>query len=62
MFSCQIRPKVTAIYEVKYLNTLSLESIVSNLKSREMDLNGDEDFKKSKPLALKSVAKIANAS
>ena len=36
------RPKVTSIQEAK---KLSLESLVSNLQSREMELNRDEPVK-----------------
>ncbi|XP_050877610.1 uncharacterized protein LOC127081395 [Lathyrus oleraceus] len=55
----KFRPKVTTIQEAKDLNTLSLESLIKNLQSHEMDLNGYEPFKKSKSLALKSFEKFA---
>lgn len=49
------RPKVTAIQEAKYLNTLSLEGLVRNLKSYEIELNGNESEKQVKTVALNSV-------
>ena len=39
------------------MNTMSLESLISNLQIHEMELNGDETVVKSKTLALKSVAR-----
>lgn len=56
------RPKVTTIQEAKDLNKLSLESLISNLQSNEMKLNGYEPIIKSMPLALKSVSKYSKAS
>lgn len=53
--SARYNPKVTTIQEAKDLNTLSLESLISNLQSHEMELNGDEPIMKSKTLSLKSV-------
>lgn len=55
-------PKVTVIQEGKHFNTLSLESIVSNLQIHEMELNGDEPDKKFKSLALKSIGKYIKTS
>lgn len=39
------KPKVTTLQEAKDLNSLSLEDIISNLQSHEMELNGDEPEK-----------------
>ena len=52
----KFRPKVIAIQEAKDLNTLSLESLMSNLQSHEMELNGDYSSKKLKSLALRSAS------
>lgn len=57
----KFRPKVTIILEAKDFNTLSLESVISNFQSHEMELNRDEPVKKSKSLALKSSAKFVKA-
>lgn len=46
------------IIEAKDLNTLSLESIITNLQSHGMKLNRDEHVRKSKPMDLKSIAKF----
>lgn len=48
------RPKVTAIQETTNLNSISLESLVNNLQSHEIELNGDESEKQAKTLALNS--------
>jgi hypothetical protein len=48
------RPKVTAFQESKDLDTVSLESLVSSLKSHEMKLMTDESTKKMKGIALSS--------
>ncbi|KAK2401717.1 putative mitochondrial protein [Trifolium repens] len=48
------RPKVTAFQESKDLDTVSLESLVSSLKSHEMELMTDESTKKMKGIALSS--------
>lgn len=50
--------KVTTIREAKDLNKLSFESLIRNLQSHEMKLNGVEPVVKSKTLALKSMARI----
>lgn len=42
-FPVRYRPKVTTIHEAKDLNTLSLESLISNLQSHELEINGDEE-------------------
>ena len=56
------RPKVTTIQEANDLNTLSLKSLISNLQSHEMEFNGDEPARKSKPMNFKSIAKTIKAS
>ncbi|KAK2381034.1 hypothetical protein QL285_068675 [Trifolium repens] len=48
------RPKVTAFQEYKDLDTISLESLVSSLKSHVMELMTDESTKKMKGIALSS--------
>ncbi|KAK2354319.1 hypothetical protein QL285_091854 [Trifolium repens] len=48
------RPKVTAFQESKDLDTISLESLISSLKSHEMELMTDESTKKMKGIALSS--------
>lgn len=53
----KFRPKVTVIHEAKYFNILSLESLINNLQSHEMELNIDEPVKKSKSFAFKYSAK-----
>ncbi|WJX24547.1 hypothetical protein P8452_13641 [Trifolium repens] len=57
------RPKVTAFQESKDLDTVSLESLVSSLKSHEMELMTDESTKKLKGIALstKSSSKALKA-
>lgn len=55
------RPKVTTIQEAKDLNTLSIESIIRNIQSHEMELNGDDPSKKLKSLVLKSYTKSTKA-
>lgn len=54
-FLAKYRPNVTTIQEAKYLNMLSLESMIRNLHSHEMGLNGDELVMKYKTLALELV-------
>lgn len=54
-------PKVIGIQEAKYLKTLSLKSLIRNIQSHEMKLNGDVPAKKSKSHALKFIAKYAKA-
>ncbi|KAK2456470.1 gag-protease polyprotein [Trifolium repens] len=46
------RPKVTAFQESKDLDIVSLESLISSLKSHEMELVSDESTKKLKGIAL----------
>jgi len=55
------RPKVTAIEEVKDLNTLSVEDLVSSLKVHEIGLNEHEPAKKVKSIALPSKGKTSKA-
>src|SRR6266487_4041961 len=51
------RPKVTTIEEAKDLEKISLESLISNLKSHEMVLNADAVKKKERSVALTSTRK-----
>jgi hypothetical protein len=55
----RFRPNVTTIQEAKDLNKLSLENLISSLKSHEIELGGDEPVKKSKSIALTSKGKSA---
>ncbi|RHN74566.1 putative transcription factor interactor and regulator CCHC(Zn) family [Medicago truncatula] len=55
------RSKVTAIEEVKDLNTLSVEDLVNSLKVHEISLNEHEPSKKSKFIALPSKGKSSKA-
>ncbi|KAK2417483.1 hypothetical protein QL285_039780 [Trifolium repens] len=48
------RPKVTAFQEAKDLDIVTLESLISSLKSHEMELMTDESTKKMKGIALSS--------
>ena len=50
----QWRPMVTALKLAKDLNKISLEELVSSLRSHEIELEADEPQKQGKPLALKS--------
>ena len=45
---------VTALKLAKDLNKISLEELVSSLRSHEIELEADEPQKQGKPLALKS--------
>lgn len=56
------RTKVMTIQEARELNTLSVESLVSNLQSHEMELNGDEPVKKFKIVALNFVGRYDKSS
>lgn len=49
------RPKVTIFQEDKDMNTMSLESLISNLQSHEMEMNENDSVKKHKSLALQSI-------
>jgi len=55
------RPKVTAIEEVKDLNTLSVEDLVSSLKVHEIGLTEHEPAKKVKSIALPSEGNSSKA-
>jgi len=55
------RPKVTAIEEVKDLNTLSVEDLISSLKVHEIGLNEHEPAKKNKSITLPSKGKSSKA-
>ncbi|PNX54828.1 serine/threonine protein kinase SRPK1, partial [Trifolium pratense] len=56
------RPKVTAIEEAQNLKTMSLEVLISNLRSHEMVLNADSAAqKKSKSVALQSTKTSSKA-
>ncbi|MCI73170.1 aspartyl-tRNA synthetase, partial [Trifolium medium] len=57
----QWRPKVTDIEEAKDLKKLSLESLISNLRSHKMVLNADMPLKKSKLMALQSTKTSSKA-
>ena len=54
----QWRPMVTALKLAKDLNKISLEELVSSLRSHEMELEEDDPQKQGNPLALKSNKKI----
>ena len=49
---------VTTLKLAKDLNKISLEELVSSLRSHEIELEGDKPQKKGKPLALKSNKKL----
>ncbi|MCI56944.1 aspartyl-tRNA synthetase, partial [Trifolium medium] len=48
------RPKVTAFQEAKVLKDVTVESLISSLRSHEMELQVDEPDKKTKSVALSS--------
>ena len=52
------RPMVNALKLAKYLNKISLEELVSSLRSHEIELEDDEPQKQGKTLALKSNKKF----
>lgn len=52
------KPKVTTTQEDKDLNTLSLESLISNIQSYEMELNIYESAKKPKFISFETFCKI----
>jgi len=56
-----LTPKVTTIQEANDLNKLSLENLISSLKSHDIKLIGDEPTKKSKSIALTSNEKSVKA-
>jgi len=51
------RPKVTAIQEEEALDKLSLQNLISSLKSHEIELEGDEPKNLSKSISLTSKEK-----
>jgi len=51
------RPKVTTIEEVKDLNTLSVEDLISTLKVHGISLDEHDSSKKSKSITFKSKGK-----
>ncbi|MCI65621.1 aspartyl-tRNA synthetase, partial [Trifolium medium] len=55
------RSKVTAIEEAKDLKKMSLETLISNLRSHEMVLNADASQKKLKSVALQSTKTSSKA-
>src|SRR6266487_806991 len=55
------RPKVTTIEEAKDLESISLESLISNLKSHELVLNADVAKKKERSMALPSTRRSSKA-
>ncbi|XP_058782897.1 uncharacterized protein LOC131657524 [Vicia villosa] len=52
------RPMVTTLKLAKDLNAISLEELISSLRSHEIELEEDEPQKKGKSLALKSKSKF----
>ena len=52
------RPMVTTLKLAKDLNKISLEQLISSLRSHEIELEEDESQKKGKSLALKSNKKL----
>ena len=54
----QWRPMVTALKLAKDLNKITLEELISSLRSHEIELEADEPQKQGKPLALKSNRKF----
>ncbi|MCI84071.1 3-deoxy-manno-octulosonate cytidylyltransferase, partial [Trifolium medium] len=52
---------VTAIEEAKDLKKMSLESLISNIRSHEMVLNADAAQKKSKSVVLQSTKTSSKA-
>lgn len=52
---------VTALKLEKDLNNISIEEIVSSLKSREIELEEDEPHERGKSVALKSMSEKIRA-
>ena len=52
---------VTALKLAKDLNKVTLEELISSLRSHEIELNEDEPQKKNKSVALKSRRKESKA-
>src|ERR1044072_2577858 len=55
------RPTVTALKLAKDLNKISLEELISSLRSHEIELQEDEPQRRNKSVALKSLSKKAKA-
>src|ERR1044072_8673265 len=55
------RPMVTALKVAKDLNSISLEELISSLRSHEIELQEDEPRRKVKSVALKSSSRKAKA-
>src|ERR1044072_1025175 len=55
------RPMVTALKVAKDLNSISLEELISSLRSHEIELQEDEPRRKVKSVALKSSTRKAKA-
>src|SRR5580765_1771071 len=55
------RPMVTALKVAKDLNSISLEELISSLRSHEIELQEDEPQRKNKSVALKSNSKKTRA-
>src|ERR1044072_1821999 len=55
------RPMVPAMKVAKDLNSISLEELISSLRSHEIELQEDEPRRKVKPVALKSSSRKAKA-
>src|ERR1044072_845564 len=55
------RPMVTALKMEKDLNKISLEELISSLRSHEIELQEDEPQRKAKSVALKSNSRKAKA-
>lgn len=58
----RFRLKVSAIQEAKDLHSLSLESLIINLQSHKLELNGDDPEKQVEFVALKSVGESQKSS
>src|ERR1044072_4036910 len=56
------RPMVTALKVANDLNSISLEELISSLRSHEIELQEDEPRRKVKSVALKSSTRKAKAS
>jgi len=57
----RFRPKATAIQEAKDLDKISLENLISSLKSHEFDLEGDDPNYLSKFVSLTSKKKTTKS-
>ncbi|MCI54500.1 hypothetical protein A2U01_0075750, partial [Trifolium medium] len=54
--------KVTAFQEAKVLKDVTLESLISSLRSHEMELQADEPDKRTKSVALSSTKDVEDES